>query len=120
MECLDGNMKIDGFNGFNDLKLLLTVLDNTKKTNKVNDKPKSDFAQMIAVTKDPVRESEITRLNLPLDKKPMDTSCIICGKPGKYFNGSTWRCEEHKDTVLSDALCKDIRIKEELINGIRN
>ena len=50
----------------------------------------------------------------------MDTSCIICGKPGKYFNGSTWRCEEHKDTVLSDALCKDIRIKEELINGIRN
>ena len=110
-------ISLDTLQKINDI---VTILNNTRKQVSGVHKPNQSFQQMINsnTTVDPIKQSEIAKTTIMPDRKPIDTSCVICGKPGKYMIGGSWRCEEHRDTVLSDALFKNIQIKKGLINGI--
>ena len=90
-------ISLDTINQINDI---MRVLNNTKsKLNGTKPKGQSFSEMVIQAQNNPVKHAEIAQTIVKPDIKlsTFDTSCCVCGEPGKYMIKGRWYCEEHKD-----------------------
>jgi hypothetical protein len=88
------------FETLNQIKDIMTVLENTKKS--LKSKPSTEFSDMVAsMSNNPGKQSEVAQVTVKPETKIQGpgSECIYCGKPGKYMINGVWVCEECKNGI---------------------